>query len=149
MKKLLLQMIVCGAALLPFSQIQAATYGGWAPGKKFTFTVKEKESASLTLGGKPKMVAVPAGVPNFKKGQKVVFKIGSKGQLTAPGMSLPFKSDAGSANVYYIEPSRSHPQADIGQVFKDSTGKPNSVALSFFRVKPGTFTTTTVVYTLE
>lgn len=149
MKKLLLQMIVCGAALLPLSQVHAATYGGYAPGKKFTLTVKVKEAASLTLGGRPKKVPVPAGVPDFKVGQKVVFTIGAKGQLTAKGLSLPFKQDAGNANVYYINPSRTHPQGDIAQIFKSETGKPLEGALTFFRVKPTSFTTTTVIYTFK
>lgn len=146
-------MIVCGAALLPFSQAQAATtYGGFAPGKTITMTVKTRISKAVVgFGTKAKTVAVPSGVPDYKLGQKITFTIGSKGQLTAKNLSLPFKSDAGTANVYYIKPDSSHPQGDIGQVFKTVKNKPLAAHLLFVRVKISgtTPTTTTVDYTFE
>lgn len=153
MKHLLLQTIACCAVLLPFSQAEAKTYGGFTPGKTFTMKVKEKVSGKVDMTGKVlKKTPVPAGIPDYKVGQKIKFKIGAKGQLTGPdGLSLPFKNDAGTANVYYIQPSRSNPSGDIGQVFKDTEGKPTDTALTFFKVKISGFipTTYTVVYTLE
>ena len=151
MKKLLFQAIVCCATLLPLAQANAKTYGGWLPGKTFTFTVTERITAK-TVGAKvTKNVAVPAGIPNFNKGAKVKFTIGAKGQLTATGMSLPFKTDAGTANAYATLPTASNPQANVGQVYKNSANKPLGVSLSFFKVTISGFTpsTTTVVYTLE
>lgn len=153
MKQLLLNTIACCAVLLPFSQAEAKTYGGFAPGKKFEFKVKEKISGKVNLSGKViKKTPVPAGVPDYKLGDTIKFKIGKKGQLTGPkGLNLPFKEDAGTANVYYIPPSKNRPEGDIGQVFKDSKGKPTAVALTFFKVKISGYvpTTYTVVYTLE
>lgn len=149
MKQLLLKTIACAAVLLPLST-QA---GNFPKGTTFTRTVTEKIS-SKTVGFKViKKTPVPAGIPNFKVGQKVKFVIGPKGQLQIKknGVSIPFKSDGGSANVYVVPPSRTKPSGDIGEVFKDSTGKPTSVALSFFKTKVSGFTATTntVVYTLE
>ena len=151
MKQLLLQTIACCAVLLPFSQLEAKTYGGFKPGKTFTMTVEEKITAA-TIGTRvAKNVPVPNGVPNFKKGQKVKFTIGAGGQLTAKGMSIPFKSDGGSANVYNKVVTSGAPQADTGEVFKTATNKPTNVALMFSRTKIDGFNTsvTTVTYTFE
>lgn len=83
---------------------------------------------------------MPAGIPNYEVGQKIKFKIGARGQLTGPdSLSLPFKNDGGTANVYYIQPSRSNP-SDIGKVFKNANGKPTASALTFFKVKISGFT---------
>ena len=149
MKQLLLKAVACAAVLLPLTT-QA---GNFPKGTTFTRTVKEKVS-SKAVGFKIfKKVPVPAGIPDFKVGDKVKFTIGPKGQLQIKknDVSIPFKSDGGSANVYVIPPSRTKPNGDIGEVFKDSTGKPLGVALSFFKTKISGFTTTTntVVYTLE
>ena len=153
MKQLLLQTIACCAVLLPLSKADAKTFGGFKAGKTFTMTVEEKISGQVDLTGRVlKKTPVPAGIPDYKKGQKVKFKIGKKGQLTGPdGLSLPFKQDAGTANVYFIPPSRTNPSGDIGQVYKNSAGKPTATALTFFKVKISGFvpTTYTVVYTLE
>lgn len=153
MKQLLLQTIACCAVLLPFSQVEAKTFGGFAPGKTFTLKVTEKISGQVDLTGKViKKTPVPAGIPDYKVNQRIKFRIGAKGQLTGPdGLSLPFKNDAGTANVYYIAPSRSNPSGDIGQVYKNTANKPTAAALTFFKVKISGFTptTSTVVYTLE
>lgn len=149
MKQLLLKAVACAAVLLPLTT-QA---GNFPKGTSFTRTVTEKVSTK-SVGFKIfKKVPVPSGIPDFKVGQKVKFVIGPKGQLQIKkkGVSIPFKSDGGSANVYVIPPSRTKPNGDIGEVFKDSTGKPLGVALSFFKTKVSGFTATTntVVYTLE
>jgi hypothetical protein len=151
MKHIILKSIACCAVLLPFSKAQAVTYGGFAPGKTFTFTVTEKVSAKQSGFGRPVNCPVPSGIPNFTKGKEVKFTIGPKGQLIATGMSMPFKSDAGTANVYFVPPSRTSPSGDTGQVFKTSKNKPTAVALSFFKVTLSGFTPTTytVSYTLK
>lgn len=153
MKQLLVKAIACAALLLPVTTAQAKEYGGWAPGKTFRFTVKAKVSGKAdALGNVIKKAPVPAGVPNYSKGQKVKFTIGPKGQLQGPdGLNLPFKSDGGSANVYANTPSAKNPQANVGEVFKNASGKPVGVALTFFKVKLDGFATTTYVvhYTLE
>lgn len=151
MKQLLLQTIACCAVLLPFSQLEAKTYGGFKPGKSFTMKVTEKITAKNVGTKVVKNVPVPAGVPNYQKGQKVKFTIGAKGQLIAKGMSIPFKSDGGSANVYNKTVTTGAPKSDTGEVFKSSTNKPTGVALMFNRttVSMTGATVTTVTYTLE
>jgi hypothetical protein len=151
MKQLLLQTIACCAVLLPFSQLEAKSYGGFKPGKTFTFKVSEKITAK-TVGTKVvKNVPVPAGVPNYKVGQKVKFTIGAKGQLIAQGMSIPFKSDGGSANVYNKTVTTGAPKADTGEVFKSSTNKPTGAALLFTRTTISGFSSsvTSITYTFE
>lgn len=151
MKQLLLQTIACCAVLLPFSQLEAKSYGGFKPGKTFTMKVTERITAK-TVGTKVvKNVPVPTGVPNYKKGQKVKFTIGAKGQLTAKGLSIPFKEDGGTANVYNKVVTTGAPKSDTGEVFKSSTNKPVNVALMFNRTKVDGFSTsvTTVTYVLE
>ncbi len=97
-------MIVCGAALLPFSQAQAATYGGFAPNYRFKLTMTEKPLVTVAaIGGGGVLKKVPAGFPNFAKGEKVTFKIGSKGELIVANFSIPFHSGSDSSNVYSVK----------------------------------------------
>ena len=106
MKKLLLQLIVCGAALLPFTQAQAAgpaskNYGGFAPGYSFKLTMIEKPIASIAgITGSGILKKVPTGFPAFKADQNVSFKIGTKGELMVANFSIPFHSGSESSNVY-------------------------------------------------
>jgi hypothetical protein len=151
MKKLLLQTLACAAVLLPFSQAQAKTYGGFKPGKTFTFTVKEAISIKAVGFNKPVKAPVPAGVPKFNKGKKVTFKIGTKGQLIVDGVSIPYKTDGGSANAYIWVKTGAAPATNSALVYKNSSSKPLGVALTFIRAKYSGFTTTTntVTYTLN
>lgn len=152
MKQLLLKTIACAAVLLPFSQAEAKTYGGFKPGKEFTFTVKEKISVKKGLTGAATKTAVPSSVPNYNKGQKIKFKIGPKGQLTGPkNLSIPFKDDGGTANVYNYYKTGKNPMTNTGTVYKNLKNKPHGVALFFVRTSGSGFSmkTTTVTYTLE
>jgi hypothetical protein len=138
---------------MPLSQAEAATknFGGFKPGKTFTFTVREIVSIKAVGFAKPVKAPIPAGVPKLKKGQKVKFTIGKKGELTAKGISIPFKADGGSANVYSFIKTGASPATNTAQVFKTPAGKPTNVALSFIRAKYAGFSTTTntVTYTLK
>ena len=152
MKKLLFQALACAAVLLPFSQAQAKSFGGFKSGKTFTFKVEEVISAKAVGFNKATKAPIPAGVPKYKKGQKVKFKIGAKGQLIAKGVSIPFKADGGSANVYNsVKRSRTGVSSVTGEVFKNTKNKPTGVALFFQRTKVAGFSTTTntVTYTLR
>ena len=112
MKQLLLQTIACCAILLPFSQVEAKTFGEFKPGKAFTLTVDQVISVKTVGFTYNTKAAIPAGVPKFKKGQKVKFKIGKKGQLTAKGLSIPYKSDAGTSNTYFVVTTGTSSKAD-------------------------------------
>jgi len=152
MKKQLLKAVAVCALLLPLNQADAKTFGTFKPKMTFTLKVTEKISGEVDLSGKVIKPGTVKGVPSYKKGEKIKFKIGNKGQLTGPdGLSLPFKQDAGTANVYYIPPSRDNPSGDIGQVYKNTKNKPIAASLTFFKVTINNFVpkTQTVVYTLE
>lgn len=155
MRKLLLKTIMLCAVLLPLSQVQAAgapgkLYGGFAAGKKFKFTVTEVISAQASLTGGTKKVPVPNGIPKFKKGQTVKFKIAGKGQLSGPGFLLPYKADGGTANTYMTVVTARKPSANVGIVYK-SGSQPTGAALTFVKTTGSGFGTkvTNVNYILE
>ena len=105
MKKLLLQLIVCATALLPFTQAQAAdpagrNYYNLPPGTKFSLKVSSVVSTVAGLTGRPKITAVPTGIPKFKEGQLVKFTIGSRGELIGPGFSTSFRSATADTTIY-------------------------------------------------
>ena len=140
--------------MLPFAPLQAAnpvgkTYGGFAPGKTFTFTVTERISTKTTGTTVVKKAAIPNGIPNYKKGQQVKFTIGDRGQLKAKGFTMKFKSDGGTANAYATTTTTTEP--NVGLVYKTAKNKPTGVSLSFFKVSISGFTVSTnaVYYTLE
>lgn len=155
MKTLLTSLIIAGGALLPVAQIQAApaskdisfaakTFGDFAAGKKFTLQVTEAISTKATLTGVSKKSPVPAGVPNLKKGQKVKFTVGSKGELKGPGFSIAFLKASTVANAYVNKPKKgSTVKADTATVYKDSLKQPGGAALFFFKTS-GTGLKTTV-----
>ena len=153
MKTLVVNALVCCAVLLPFhADAKPKTYGGFAPGKTFTFKVKTRVT-SKSVGQKiTKGVAVPAGVPNLKLGQSVVFRIGAKGQLTSTGkFTIPFKANGGTSNVYNQLIAGLNSKVNTATVFKGLANKPTGVALTFVRnTYAGYKTTTTQVnYTLK
>lgn len=163
MKALLTAIVVASAAILPATSIQAAPagktiefaakkkFGDFTSGQKFTFTVDEVVSSKATLGGVNKKTPVPGGIPKFKKGQKVKFTIGSKGELKGPGFTIKFEADGGLSNVYVNKPKKGSTQADTATVYKNANNKPAGVALSFFKVTVKGFTPTvySVHYTLD
>jgi hypothetical protein len=86
--KALVQTIAFCAALLPLSEVRAATkFGEFFAGQTFNMKV-----ATVSEIGK-----LPSTLPKFKKGQIVRFTIGAQGQLmgqsaTGPTFSINFKS---------------------------------------------------------
>ncbi len=105
MRTLFIKTIVCFAALLPFAQVQAVglagkNYFNLTPGTKYTLKVTDVVSTVAGLDGQAKTVPVPSGVPKFKKGQKVKFTIGSKGELKGPGFATTFLSADATTSVY-------------------------------------------------
>lgn len=157
MKQLLLQTIACCAVLLPFAQAEAKTYGGFKPGDKVTFTVNYRVSSKTVGGITQAKVPVPAGMPDFKLGKKITFTIGPKGQLTAKGMSLPFKgvdttSNHGYVrNLYELPPKKNYPFGDSGNLDKKANGKPVGLSLNFSKVtiSGGVTTDQRVFYALD
>ena len=156
MKKLLLQLIVCGAALLPFTQAQAAgpagrNYYNLPPGTKFSLKVQDVVSTVAGLTGRPKITAVPTGIPKFKKGQLVKFTIGSKGELMGPGFSTSFKS-ASSDTTVYTDKIVGNRLPDTAAVRTSlTTKKAVYTQLAFYKVSGSGFSTKVnfVVYSLQ
>ena len=156
--KTLLKLSFCVVALLPFTQVQAGPgagklYGDFAAGKQFTLTVTDVTVGKASLSGGTVSAKVPSGVPNFKEGNKVKFKIGKKGELTGKGFSIAFVTGSGVSNAYADKvKSGSFTLPDIAIVYKNSTTlQPEGVALTFLKVTGSGFNTTTytVTYTLE
>ncbi|GAA5123027.1 hypothetical protein JIN84_10855 [Luteolibacter yonseiensis] len=166
MKTLITSLIIAGGALLPATQIHAApasqsvsaaskakTYGDFAVGQKFTLTVTEALAVKGGLTGTPKKTSIPSGVPKFKKGQKVKFTIGSKGELKGPGFTIKFESPSALANAYINKPKKGSTalNADAAVVRKNSLKKPVFAELSFFKTTGSGLKTTvySVTYLLE
>ena len=140
MKQLLVQFIMLSGALLPLSQAQAAgpaskTFGGFLPGKKFTLTVQSFTS-SQSVGTTTKMVVpIPTGIPKFRKGQTVKFTIGTKGQLTVAGFSMPLLSTSTTINSYAKLPNISSLSPNGAGVVKNGAGKPVGSTLIFYKYR--------------
>lgn len=138
--------------LLPFhsAEAQEETYGGFKPDYKFSFKVQEIVSAEVSLTGANPDAPIPKGVPKFKKGQTVKFKIGQKGELIALGAKLSFLADAGTSNLYSDAPPRA-PKSDVVTIYKDSENKATSVAITITRAKiiGPSFKTYNLTYTLR
>lgn len=132
MKKLLLHAFALLTALLPLQMAEAApgpppVFGGWSPGKTFTFKVTSVSSYAAQIGGNVP-VPVPKGVPVFTMGQDVTFTIGKKGELIAPKVKVPFTADGGSANTY----NNKSPKKGNAVVFKSTvTGEPLNASLQY------------------
>jgi len=152
MKKLLLPAIAA-LLLLPLHNAAAKgkTYGEFKPNYKFTFKVEEVISAEASLlTGTSKKAKIPKGLPKYKKGQKVKFKIGRKGELIARGTKIPFLADGGTSNAYNKVTTGSKPKTDTATVFK-ANGKATGVALYYVRITGKAFSmkTYTLTYTLR
>lgn len=115
------------------------TFGGFKPGLKFSFIVEDVSSSQAI--GKSKVrrdVPIPSGIPKFKKGQTVKFRIGSKGQLSGCGFSLPFLYTSSDSNSYEILSSLNRLSSSGASVSKSSSGKPTGCSLVFYKYRvPG------------
>lgn len=137
--KNIIKLVALAAALLPLGQLQAKTFGGFAPKKTFTMKVATKFVAKTNLNGQSVVVPVPKGMLDLTVGQTVKFTIGAKGQLTAKRLEIPFKPrvTVEMANDYDNQPakptSQSFGNATYGQIYKNSKGEPISGKLAFYK----------------
>ena len=140
MKSMLLRAFALVTAVLPLHLAEAApkpppVFGGWSPGKTFTFTVDTKLSSANQMGQVLPNVPVPKGIPDLAVGQQVTFTIGKKGELVGPGFKIGFQADGGNSNAFINKPKKGSPPV-AAIVFKEvTTGEPFSVALNFFTFK--------------
>lgn len=154
MKNLLVSAIVAAASLLPFhnAEAQGMSFGGFEPNYKFTFTVQDVVSIK-TQGAlaPPTKAPIPRGLPKYKKGQKVKFKIGNKGQIIAKGMNIPFSADRPTANVYTRVTTGLKAKTDTCTIAKSSNNKATAATIAFLRYSgsPFNMTTYSLTYTLR
>jgi len=109
--------------------------GGLSPKQNFTLTVEDRQSFETKGKNTVQVFSIPAGIPDFKVGQKVKFTIGKKGQLQGPGFSLLFEQGYRGYNQYLSEPTRGNPTPDNSILTKTSSGKVRQVALYFYDKK--------------
>lgn len=152
MKHILLKLLACSAALLPIAQAQttavpAKTYGGFAPGAKFTLKVNKVTSTRLKNFVSAKC-PFPSGIPKFKKGAKVVFTVGRNGEWTCAGMNLRFVKDEGPSNSYVKRNSKNF-NDDEANVFKDTANKAVAADIFLYKEIHGSLGTIPVVYTVK
>ncbi len=157
--KTIIKLIAVATALLPLGQLQAKTFGGFAPKKTFTLKVTNKfVSQSKTIEGSESIVVpVPEGIVKLSVGQPVKFTIGAKGQLVFKGFEVPFESEGSDSilTCYDNQPKKPTPQSmrDFSQcaIAKDFMGQPLFVELKFYqtRGKGLNKTVTGVIYRLE
>jgi hypothetical protein len=156
-KKLLLPLIAGCGLILPFTQLQATefadeTFGGFAAGKEFTLTVTERLSIKTVGSDVTRHVPIPRGMPDFRKGQKVNFIIGRRGQLKGPGFSITFKDDERRINFYSINPSGFSSEGSAATVTKTAKrDRPTGASLTFYQFRFSGFkpVTSSVSYLLE
>ena len=156
MIKSLLIHTIAAALLLPILSTTASAkkYGGFKTGYTFTLRVKKVSSVEATGipgSGTTKKVEIPDGLPKFRKGQKVRFKIGRRGKLVFKGAKIPFREDAGYSNLYRRAEPMSVAATDDGQVIKTKKNKAEAVFLNFTRLSggPGKTVTYSLSYTLR
>jgi len=123
------------------------TFGGFKPGAKFTLKVTKIESTKLEMFV-TKKCPIPKGVPNFKKGQKVTFTVGKKGEWTGPGINLAFVEDNGPSNNYVDRKSKNF-NADEADVYKDTANKAVGAELFLHKEEHGGLGSIPVVYTVK
>lgn len=142
-------LFLLGASCALAAPLSAKTYGGFKPGKTFTFTVVEKVSRSQVDLNPSTDVPVPPGVVNLAVGSKVTFTIGKKGQLQFKKLSYPFSAGKKGYNDYLLPPAGG--LSESGAVYKNSKGEPKSVSLNYlkFVMKDLSRTTYNVDYKLK
>ncbi len=151
MKTLILPVILAAGTLLPATTLNAETYGGFEPGKKFTLTVTERTSTRTKGDEVTRDASIPDGIPNFSKGQKVRFRIGDDGNLVGGEFNISFRREQGDIVFYSNNPTFRKPRGDAATVTKNSFGRPIAATLTFYRFRFSGFIpiTNTVNYEFE
>ncbi|RYD49424.1 MAG: hypothetical protein EOP85_01650 [Verrucomicrobiaceae bacterium] len=136
MRTLLPAIVIACGALLPVATVHAAPasqlgefaakkFGGFKAGYKFKLKVTDVTVVST-------LAKAPKGVPVFKKGSKIPFKIGKKGELTAPKkVKIPFDSTTATINEYLKRGSDPKKLTSTARITKDSKGKASLGSMTF------------------
>lgn len=81
------------AALLfaPVHEASAKNIGGLKTGDSFQLKVTRIDSTQqVGIGGASTAGPIPAGVPRYRKNQKLTFRVRAGGKLSTRGLNLPF-----------------------------------------------------------
>ncbi|RYD73803.1 MAG: hypothetical protein EOP84_20970 [Verrucomicrobiaceae bacterium] len=112
----------------PASQISSfatKTYGKFKPG--YSFSLKVSEVTVIKTAG-----SVPSSVPKFKKGQKITFKIGKKGELTGPNkVKIAFQGTSANINEYLSRGADPLKLTSSGRIVRDTKGRASQGVITF------------------
>ena len=132
---LLTLTLIFGTTLLPLSPLQARTYGGFEPLKKFKLTVTKVTSVKRTGLTLQTDAAIPAGIPSYLLGQRVKFTIDRRGGLTARGLNLAFKNGNRNVNNYLNPVTASNTDVQGAGIGKTATGQPANMIINYQKVE--------------
>ena len=148
MNPFFLKAIIFCAAILPFSQLQAARlFGEFKPGQTIRLVVKERTSLKrVGFSGAETRAGIPANIPKFTVGQTVKFTIGERGQLKVSGFALGFETTTYESNGYRLLPSSNNRIIGEATIEKGINRNASGGTLVFIKVVyAGLKTTTTAV----
>ena len=131
MKTQIRSLLICGAALLPLSALQARPFGSFEPQKRFKLTVTKVTSVKRIGSTVEAGVAIPAGIPSYRLAERVKFTIGNRGELKARGLNIAFKNGNPNANNYLNPITASRPDVQGAGIFKSATGQPASMIINY------------------
>lgn len=132
MKPTILALLSLSLLAAPFQTASAANLGGLKTGDRFDLKVSRIESTrQVGIGGAATASAIPAGVPKYRKNQKLTFRIRSGGRLSTRGLSIPFAHySKGVAEFNFFRPGTVSLARNAE--LKVRKGKVSGGTLSFF-----------------
>lgn len=75
----------------PVHEASAKNIGGLKTGDSFQLKVTRIESTQqVGIGGAATAAPIPAGVPRYRKNQKLTFRVRAGGKLSTRGLNIPF-----------------------------------------------------------
>ncbi len=128
-------ILICGAALLPLSSLQARPFGGFEPLKKFKLTVTKVTSVKRAGGTVQTNAAIPAGIPDYRLAQRVQFTIGRRGELKARGLNIAFKNGNRNVNNYLTPVTASNLDVQGAGIGKGVTGQPINMIINYQKLE--------------
>lgn len=77
--------------------------GGFVSGQPLSFKVMSSTVVRRTGKVRKSELRVPAGMPRYRKGQAVTFRVGSAGQLVSGKLSLPLRKATATKNYHLFK----------------------------------------------
>lgn len=143
-------LFLAAAVLLPLTSVEAGS-SGFKNGTTFMLKVAKVQSTIQTgYFGTETKSKIPKGIPKFKKGARIAFKIGRKGELTGKGFTMDYAHASSKIVEYnsFEQGTVNYTQnAEISRKSKKATGGTMSFFIQDFSSGEPVFRT--VVYTLK